>query len=174
MNLDLPFLRFLESEFRALSAFAAANPDLLLVIPEPGKPPASYFITFTHCPGFAITRAGEVREHSRWIVELRVPANYLAEVVPPALARVVSPSGALSPWSPNIAPVTQHFCPGHIPPGTQLEYLVRQYRDILSWRRLNTRDPLNPNAALWALANRDRYPLPRRELLRARAGGVAP
>jgi len=116
----------------------------------------TFLLTFRCCG--LVKEGREVREAFRHVVALRFPPHYLETPRPEdVLAWIDSPDV----FNPNVR------CPFicmHLnsrPRPTPLTLAISLF-ELIGWVRINVADPLNREAADWALANPGRWPVERR------------
>lgn len=154
------FEGFLSRQLEDARNLNAAS-DLVELQPLGGPLPDRYLVRF-RCRGL-VREHGHVREHDDFVVGIRFPADYLHVYDAWRVVIWLEPANV---FHPNVQP--PGICLGWMQPATDLRDLVHQCFDIISFNKLSTRDPLNQQAAAWALAHPERFPVDRRPLRRRR------
>ncbi|MGH7560438.1 MAG: hypothetical protein ACRENB_05400 [Gemmatimonadales bacterium] len=133
-----------------------------------GSPwPDRYRVRFT-CRGLVRAPDGAMRETERFEVGIRFPADYLRRADP---VQVLTWLGPMNVYHPNISDIAPVICIGPIKAGTPLVTLVERCYQVITYQKVTTAlwNTLNPRAAVWAAAERDRFPVDPRPL-RAESG----
>lgn len=150
------FLRRQAEEGRAL---AQASDILDLECLDTGQ----HFVASFACRGLVREFDGTVREASRFRVGFYFGADYLRSVSPFELLTLFEPANT---FHPNVTFGGPFLCVGRIAPGMPLVDLLYQVYEILAYQRMRLDDSLNKEAAGWARANQQRFPIDRRPLKR--------
>jgi len=141
-----PRLRRLMHDYEAVRAECSGH-ERVTVTPQGPAPAQVYHVEF-RVPGLRMID-GELVEVDRHEVEIRLPLGYPRE--PPYCI-------ALTPvFHPNI---DQHYCIGDFwAAGESLVDIVAKLADMIQYRVLNPHSPLNVEAARYAVAHPERFPL---------------
>jgi hypothetical protein len=153
------FLRRQEADGLAL----AAASDLIDLTPM--SPSRNRYIARFTCRGLVRDSAGEIVEAGEFFVGIWFPDDYLRVADP---FRVLTWLGPRTIWHPNIAADAPLICVGRLTPGTGLVDILYQVFDIITWRKVTTRedDALNRDACEWARRHPWRRPVDTRPLKR--------
>jgi hypothetical protein len=155
---DDVFRTFLSAQCSAGMALARRS-AVLELSPQSDDAPDRYIADY-RCFGL-VHENGQVTIADRFIVGIHFPADYLRVFRPERVITILAPTNV---WLPNVAgPI---LCPGAMRPGTPLVDLLMQVFEVLTGHRItmDERLALNPDACLWARANRDAFPVDRRPL----------
>ena len=151
---------FLTRQFQEGMALARAS-DLVALEPVGRLPPRKYIAHF-RCTGLCRTPDGIV-PMTRAAVGIFFPDDYLRRTDPYQILMWLDPRNV---WHPNISDRAPAVCLGRLGPGTRLTDILYQLFEIITYQRYSTHDALNTDAAAWARANQDRFPIDRRPLKR--------
>lgn len=155
---DSVFNNFLRKQHEKAMELAAASAILRLAV-EDATPPRRYIARFT-CRSVIKTQGSEPREvESQFDFGIRLPDDYLRSPEPNHVVTV------FRPWSifhPNVA--GPFICLGRLTAGTSVDDVLYQIYEIITYQEWNANDALNRDAAEWARANQDRFPIDRRPL----------
>ncbi len=152
---------FLTRQFEEGMALARAS-DLVALHHAGAAPPQRYVAQF-RCTGLCRTPAGEIAPMTYSEVGIFFPDDYLRRTDP---YRILMWLGPHNVWHPNISDRAPVVCLGRLGPGTRLTDILYQLFEIITYQRYSTHDALNADAAAWARANQDRFPIDRRPLKR--------
>jgi hypothetical protein len=158
---DPVFECFLERQFQEGMALAASS-DILNLMPIPVSPHWQYIAEY-HCKGLIQNRAGEIVEHSLFVMAISFPDDYLRRVDVSTVLTYLGPEPVV--WQPNIRGPLVCL---HIRPATPLVDLLYSCYELFTWNLRNTSDDgLNRAASQWA-RHQDpaRFPIDRRPLKR--------
>lgn len=162
---DVIYERFLARQKEEGLALAAASDLLELRVLD--APPSIYLAQF-HCKSFVRVETGQIRESEQnYEFAVRLESNYLRRAEAFEVLRVRTPGI----WHPNIRPDAPFICI-RLVPGTPLVDILYELYEILTYQTYNCRDPLNREAAAWARANQDRFPIDTRPLKRRPLTGL--
>jgi hypothetical protein len=153
---------FLEHQAREAGRLVAAS-DLLELQPVEGDPPRRYIARF-RARGLVRDPSGEIGESDLCDIGIWLPDDYLRRADARQVLTYLGPSPR--PWHPNIAPP---FICMSVRPATPLVDLLYALFELWTWNLRATHDPLNWEAASWALSQDPaRFPVDRRPLRRRR------
>jgi ubiquitin-protein ligase len=150
---------FLQAQREAGMALANASDLLKLHIP-PMSPP--HFIAEFHCDGLIREGDGEIRKANEFHVGIWFPPDYLRRAEGFEMLRMFT----AHVWHPNVSRIHPLICVGKLSPGTALVDIIYQIFEILTYVKLNTKDPLNKDACSWAREHQYEFPIDRRPLKR--------
>jgi hypothetical protein len=105
--------------------------------------------------------AGSIEEVDGCLIGIAFSQEYLRRFNPAETICLFHPRGV---FHPNVFQTA--ICPGRMSPGSGLVDLVGQVFDILTFKTMNLRDPLNREAAEWARDRQHLFPIDRRPLRR--------
>jgi ubiquitin-protein ligase len=161
---------FLIDQFRQAVGITRAS-DLVRVLPAAGDPPDRYLALF-RCRSLVREEDGAIHPHDDFTFGICFPEDYQRTVQP---RLVVSAAPPWNLWHPNITYGAPFICLGHLVPGTQLEDIVQQIFDVLTFHKCSPHDPLNEAAAEWVRNHREQLPLDRRPMRRPKSSpeGIA-
>jgi ubiquitin-protein ligase len=129
--------------------------DLLHIVRTEGDPPDKYQIRYT-CRGVeAINPAGAPTIREVHEVSIYLHAEY--PLKQPQL-KWLTPI-----FHPNIH-ATGAVCIGAWWPAKTLDELILNLGDMIQYKNLDPKDPMNSKAAAWALRNKHRFPIDGRDL----------
>jgi hypothetical protein len=140
----------------------AQSSDLVTLVSDGGAPPRRYVARFS-CTGLCRTPAGEITRMDYSEVGIFFPDDYLRRLDPYQVLMWLGPRNV---WHPNISDRAPLICLGHLGPGTRLTDILYQLFEIITYQRYSTHDAMNSDAAAWARAHQDRFPVDRRPLKR--------
>ena len=152
---------FLRRQYEEGMALARAS-DLVALEPLGVFPPQRYVAQF-RCTGLCRTSAGEITRMAYSEVGISFPDDYLRRLDP---YRILMWLGPQNVWHPNVSDRAPLICLGHLGPGTRLTDILYQLFEIITYQRYSTHDALNADAAAWARANQERFPVDKRPLKR--------
>jgi len=157
---------FLAGQEQKGLAFAAQCDRLDLVPLKPLRRhgPVDRYLAHFNCRGLVRDRTGNVLEAESFKVGIRFPEHYLHVANPFEVFCLMEPANT---FLPNVnAPFV---CTGPLDPGTELVSLLYRVSDVLTGRKLTTKesDALNPLACAWAREHMPRFPVDNRPLRRA-------
>ncbi len=136
--------------FLTPEAFEAQSPDM---------PPEKYMIRFG-CKGLWKRDDGSIEESSHHLLQVVFGLDYPSK--PPTFVW-------LTPiWHPNL--LRPYICLEGRPfaVGWTLDLIVQEVGRLVMYQSYNVKDPLNHEAAEWARANAQRFPVDDRDLLDSR------
>jgi hypothetical protein len=153
---------FLDHQYREALELAGKS-DLLDLAPLGPKPYQFYALRFS-CKGLVRTGA-DIVESECSEVAIQFPDDYLRRAHPAQVLTWCKPANAFHP-----AIGYPFICPGHLYPAESFVELIYQCFDIITWRKVNMSEhnALNQEAAAWARANQNRFPIDPRPLVRRR------
>ncbi|MBK8434762.1 MAG: hypothetical protein IPL28_27220 [Chloroflexi bacterium] len=129
--------------------------DLLHIVRTEGDPPDKYQIRYT-CRGVeSINAAGAPTIREVHEVSVYLHAEY--PLKQPQL-KWLTPI-----FHPNIH-ATGAVCIGAWWPAKTLDELILNLGDMIQYKNLDPKDPMNSKAAAWALRNKHRFPIDERDL----------
>lgn len=152
---------FLTRQYEEGMALARTS-DLMALQPIGASPPQRYVAQFS-CTGLCRTPAGEIGRMTRSEVGIFFPDDYLRRLDPYQILVWLGPRNV---FHPNISDRAPLICLGRLGPGTRLTDILFQLFEIITYQRYSTHDALNPDAAAWARANQEKFPVDRRPLKR--------
>lgn len=121
-----------------------------------GRPPEKYLVMF-RCKGLAMLPSEEIIIIHEHLLEIVLGLDY---PIRPPIFIWNTPI-----WHPNIKP--PYLCPEGRPYaiGTTIDQICLMAGQMVQYRNYNTENPLNREAAAWAVENVDRFPIDTRGLL---------
>jgi hypothetical protein len=153
---DAVFETFLARQLK-LGMELARQSDLLDLLPIR----SDRYVAEFHCKGLIRDATGVITEASKFHVAFWFPSYYLRRAEPLEIVTWLHPFNV---WHPNIRPPL--VCLGRISPGAELEDLIYQVFEVITYCNWASHDALNPEAAQWARNNQHRLPIDRRPLKR--------
>lgn len=153
MTFDIRETR-LRNDYRAVQELVDRS-DFIQVVDTEGDPPERYRIRFT-CRGVESVRANDTPVLS----ELHEVLIYLHADYPLKQPQLKW----LTPiFHPNIH-VTGVVCIGAWWPAKTLDELLLNLGEMVQYKNLGPKDPMNSKAAAWALRNKRLFPIDKRDL----------
>jgi ubiquitin-protein ligase len=144
-------LNRLRSDHAAMIELARASP--LISFKARGSPPDQYMITL-NCKG-TVLRDGRVSIATRHTIEIFLHANY-PTLAPRFLLRTPLFHPNFRFGDPNLQVCIEAK---NWTPKEPLDDLVLRIGNMITYRNFNPGNPLDADAARWALENRHRFPL---------------
>lgn len=144
----------LNNDYRKVKALVDSS-DLIQLVRTEGNPPDKYLIRFT-CRGVeGITGNG-----SPVIREVHEVSIYLHAEYPLKQPQLKWQTPIFHPNIHNTGAV----CIGAWWPAKTLDELILSMGDMIQYKNLDPKDPMNSKAASWALRNKYRFPIDDRDL----------
>jgi hypothetical protein len=159
-SVDKIYEAFIESQNIAAAALNQAS-DIVEITPKQLKRGHLYAVRML-CRGL-VNEGGKIKDHDQFELLVHFPEHYLRRCSPVELICWVSPATV---WHPNIKP--PFLCLGRLTPGMKIVDIVHQAYEIVSYQKVTMveSDALNHDAAVWARANLERFPVDTRPLRR--------